>query len=125
MKTKESNAKAIANEHVKYQLNPEFKKSFQDCGNMEMITDEDLAVYIDCLYKGWGYIPTKREDFEVIPSGEMNDEQAAMWKELNQNGDMYKICVKEAFLGLVAIRALGGTFEKVEPDFSFIEQSGK
>ena len=41
------------------------------------------------------------------------------WKRQIEDGSIYRRMVKEAFIGLVAIKALGGTFTDKEPDFSF------
>lgn len=41
------------------------------------------------------------------------------WKDRIEDGQVYKRMVKDAFLGMVAVRALGGTFTDKEPDFSF------
>lgn len=44
-----------------------------------------------------------------------------MAKSIEDNS-LYKRMVKDAFLGMVAIKALGGTFADIEPDFSFTER---
>ena len=43
------------------------------------------------------------------------------WKRQIDDGNIYRRMVKEAFIGLVAIKALGGTFTDKEPDFSFTD----
>lgn len=44
------------------------------------------------------------------------------WRQKIDDYSIYKRMVKEAFIGLVAIRALGGTFTDKEADFSFINR---
>ena len=43
------------------------------------------------------------------------------WRRQIENGSIYRRMVKEVFIGLVAIKALGGTFTDKEPDFSFAD----
>lgn len=43
------------------------------------------------------------------------------WRRQIEDGSIYSRFVKDAFIGLVAIKALGGTFTDKEPDFGFME----
>lgn len=43
------------------------------------------------------------------------------WRRQIEDGSIYRRLVKEAFVGLIAIKALGGTFTGKEPDFGFVD----
>ena len=43
------------------------------------------------------------------------------WRQQIEDGSIYRRLVKDTFIGLVAVRALGGTFTDKEPDFSFAD----
>lgn len=49
------------------------------------------------------------------------DELLEKWEKHIESNSVYRRIVKEAFFGLVAIKALGGKFEDLNPDFSFME----
>lgn len=83
------------------------------------IKRDELNYYLDCLYKGWGYIPTDRKQIEETMLQGLNADLLEKWEKRIEDGSVYKRIVKEAFFGMVAIRALGGTFTNIEPDFSF------
>lgn len=85
------------------------------------VTEKEMKYYLDCLKKGWGYTPSNRAD--VINSiNEIDDVNIlSQWEDLMKDGTIYEMLVKDAFFGLVALRGLGGVYEDVEPDFSFIE----
>ena len=43
------------------------------------------------------------------------------WKRQIEDGSIYRRFVKDAFIGLMAIKALGGTFTDKESDLSFTD----
>lgn len=102
-----------------------FKSLVEGYNPPKGITDEELSYYLECLHKGYGYIPTPRKEFESQLLPELNNEQLEKWKDGIEDGSIYKQFVKRAFIGLVAVRGLGGTFEDVKPVFSFIEEGIK
>lgn len=83
------------------------------------IKRDELNYYLDCLYKGWGYKPTDKETVNEMMLQGLDADLLEKWEKHIKSDRVYKRMVKEAFLGMVAIRALGGTFTDKEPDFSF------
>lgn len=89
------------------------------------IKRDELNYYLDCLYKGWGYTPTNMEIVNETMLEGLPDELLEKWEKHIESNSVYRRIVKEAFFGLVAVKALGGKFEDLnpdfEPDFSFME----
>lgn len=83
------------------------------------IKEEEIDYYLECLYQGWGYRPTDKETIKEAILQDLHGELLEKWGNHIKNDSVYKRMVKEAFLGMVAIRGLGGTFSEKEPDFSF------
>lgn len=83
------------------------------------IKQDELNYYLDCLYKGWGYKPTAKETINEMMLKGLNADLLEKWEKHIKNDSVYKRMVKEVFLGMIAIRALGGTFSEKELDFSF------
>lgn len=86
------------------------------------ITKQELNYYLDCLQKGWGYIPTNQKEIEQIMLEGLPDELITEWQDQINDGIIYRTLVKEAFWGMCALRGLGGTYTEIEGDFSFMEQ---
>lgn len=82
----------------------------------------ELNYYLECLYKGWGYEPTKWERVKEQMLKGLDGDLLEKWRRQIDDGSIYRRMVKEAFIGLVAIKALGGTFADIEPDFRFTEE---
>ena len=73
------------------------------------------------LVQGWGYEPTEWEQVkEKILQG-LDGDLLEKWRQQIEDGSIYRRLVKDAFIGLVAVRALGGTFTDKELDFSFAD----
>ena len=83
------------------------------------ITRNELAYYMDCLYKGWGYVPTNEKEIKEAMLQGLDDKQLEKWQGSIEDGSVYRQLVKYAFIGLLAIKGLGGRFDDIEPDFSF------
>lgn len=98
-----------------------FKTLVEGYNPPKEITDEEVTYYLDCLHRGWGYVPTPRKEMGTALLQDLNDEQLKKWQSGIEDGSIYKQLVRDAFFGLVAFKALGGTFEHVEADFSFME----
>lgn len=86
------------------------------------IKRDELNYYLECLYKGWGYTPTDKEAIKEKMLQELDSDLIEKWQKSIENNSLYKRMVKDAFWGMVAIKALGGTFTDTEPDFSFTER---
>lgn len=86
------------------------------------IKRDELNYYLECLYKGWGYVPTDKEAIKEKMLQELDKDLLQKWQKSIEDNSLYKRMVKDAFLGMVAIKALGGTFADIEPDFSFTER---
>lgn len=85
------------------------------------IKQHELDYYLDCLYKGWGYEPTARKQFiEAMLQG-LDGDLLEQWRQSIEDGQVYRRLVKDAFMGLMAVKALGGTFTDKEPDFGFMD----
>ena len=100
-----------------------FKNLIEGYNPPKEITREELSYYLDCLYKGWGYIPTDKEEIKKAMLQDFNSKQLEKWGNRIEDGSIYKELVKSAFLGLVAVKGLGGRFDDVEPDFSFMDKA--
>ena len=83
------------------------------------IKRDELNYYLDCLYKGWGYTPTDKGIVKEMMLQEFDKDLLKKWQKSIDDNSIYKKMVKEAFWGMVAVKALGGTFADIEPDFSF------
>lgn len=81
-----------------------------------------LFYFLDCLYSGLGYIPTDEATIKKKLMAEIPTDLKEKWGDEIEDGVLYKMLVRDAFFGMVAIVALGGTFEPKEHDFSFCEQ---
>lgn len=86
------------------------------------IGSDEFHYYLDCLYDGWGYEPTDIEAARKAMLDTLEADVLERWRQRIDDCSVYKRMVKEAFIGLVAIRALGGTFIDKEADFSFINR---
>lgn len=84
------------------------------------IKEKELKYYLDCLYKGWGYIPTDKKEIKEAMLQGLDSKQLEEWYSRVEDGSVYKQLIKYAFIGLLAIKGVGGIFENVDPDFSFI-----
>lgn len=85
------------------------------------IKQDELNYYLDCLYEGWGYVPTDQKAIKEKMMKEFNSGLLQKLQKSIEDNSLYKRMVKDAFLGMVAIKALGGTFTDKEPDFSFTD----
>lgn len=98
-------------------------KSLKENYNPPMkIGNKELEYYLKCLYDGWGYVPTDSRKIQKMMLEGLNSEQLEKWKDRIEDCRVYRRLVKGAFLGLMAIKALGGTYIEKEPDFNFMEQ---
>lgn len=84
------------------------------------IKQKELDYYLDCLYKGWGYEPTDRKRFSEAMLQGLDSDLLEQWQRQIEDGQVYRRLIKDAFVGLMAVKALGGTFTGKEPDFGFI-----
>lgn len=85
------------------------------------IKQKELDYYLDCLYKGWGYKPTEWERVKEVMLQGLDGDLLEKWELQIEDGSIYRRFVKDAFIGLMAIKALGGTFTDKEPDLSFTD----
>ncbi len=99
-----------------------FQRLIKGYNPPKAITNKELCYYLDCLQKGWGYIPTDQEAIQQTMLENLPDDLKAEWIEQINEGSIYRNLIKEAFLGLCALKGLGGTFTDQEGDFSFMEQ---
>lgn len=86
------------------------------------VGSEEFHYYLDCLNDGWGYTPTSIEEAREAMLNTLEADLLEKWRQRIDDYSVYKRMVKEAFTGLVAIRALGGMFTDKEADFSFINK---
>lgn len=99
-----------------------FRQLLDGYNPRKQISDDELEYYLDCLNKGWGYKPHDKQVYDKsidagMKLGVLDKDRATVLSDKW----FYRQMVKEAFLGLLAIKALGGTLHDVEPDLSFIE----
>lgn len=99
-----------------------FKSLVDGYNPPKKITRNEMDYYLDCLYKGWGYTPTDKEQIKIAMLQGLNDELLEKWQGRIKDDSLYRQMVKHAFVGLLAIKGLGGSFEDVEPNFSFTEK---
>ena len=98
-----------------------FKSLVEGYNPPKEIKKQELSYYLDCLYKGWGYVTTEQKEIQEMMMKDFDCDLLDKWQRQIDDGSIYKRMVKDAFLGIVAIRALGGTFTDKEPDFSFTD----
>lgn len=99
-----------------------FQRLIKGYNPPKAITKQEIDYYLDCLQKGWGYIPTTQKEIEQTMRESLPDDLKAEWIDQINDGSIYRNLVKEAFLGLCALKGLGGTFTRIEGDFSFMEK---
>ena len=97
-----------------------FKSLIDGYNPPKLITGQQLKYFKDCLYSGIGYIPNSEAATKELLQ-QLPDEVKEKWGKGIENGNVYRTFVREAFFGMVAVKALGGQFVFKEPDFSFIE----
>lgn len=98
-----------------------FKSLVDGYNPPKRVTRNELDYYLDCLFKGWGYRPTSKEQIKQAMLQGLDGEMLEKWRCYIENDSVYREFVKSAFIGLLAVKALGGSFEDVGQDFSFIE----
>ena len=86
------------------------------------IGSDEFHYYLNCLYDGWGYEPTDIEITTESMLNELEGEELEKWRKRIDDYSVYKRLVKDVFVGLVAMRALGGTFTDKEADFNFLNK---
>lgn len=101
-----------------------FKGLLDGYNPRKRVSDKELHYYLERLRKGWGYKPNDESLYnEMIDAGVtlgmLDKDKAKVFK----NEWLYRQMVKEAFIGLLSIKALGGEFYDVEQDFSFIDET--
>lgn len=98
-----------------------FKSLVEGYNPPKEIKKQELSYYLDCLYKGWGYVPTDQKEIQEMMMKDFDSDLLDKWQRQIDDGSIYKRMIRDAFLGMVAIRALGGTFIDKKPDFSFTD----
>lgn len=86
------------------------------------IKKKEVDFYKDCLLKAWGYIPTDQKQVEEITLGGLDEALLNQWQSRIESGQVYRMMVRQAYMGLLAVKALGGKFVEVEPDFGFMDK---
>ena len=99
-----------------------FQRLIKGYNPPKAITNKELDYYLSCLKNGWGYIPTEQKQIEQTMLEGLPNELLAEWHDDIKSGIIYKTLVKEVFLGLVALKGLGGAFINQQGDFSFMEK---
>ena len=79
------------------------------------ITQGELDYYLDCLYKGMGYVPYPQENVDELMYKAVDDGLLDRW-----NDGYYKKLVRNVFMGMLAMRGMGGVIVDKEHDFSFL-----
>lgn len=87
----------------------------------KQITQEQMGYYLDCLYKGIGYKPNDEAKVMAVMQEGLDKDLLENWQRSIEDGSVNKRLVRDAFFGMVAIKAMGGTFDQPEFDFSFCE----
>lgn len=99
-----------------------FKSLIDGYNPPKKITDRQLNYMVSCLYKGIGYKPNSEAATKELCK-ELPTELQEKWKVGIENGQLYRMFIKEAFMGMIAVKAIGGQFTLKEPDFSFAEKA--
>lgn len=71
--------------------------------------------YLNTLDEDFGYKPTDAAKVNEMMLQGLDDDLLQKWQHRIANGSVYKQMVCDAFRGLIAIRALGGTFTTENP----------
>lgn len=98
-----------------------FKSLLEGYNPPRQITQEQMGYFLDCLYKGIGYKPNDEAKVMAAMQEGLDKDLLEKWRESIEDGSVYKRLVRDAFWGMVAIVAMGGTFDQPEFDFSFCE----
>ena len=98
-----------------------FKSLLEGYNPPREITQEQVSYYLDCLYKGIGYTPNGEAKVMAVMQEGLDKDLLEKWQKSIEDGSVYKRLVRDAFFGMVAIKAMGGTFDQPEFDFSFCE----
>ena len=86
------------------------------------ITRKQMDYYRECLYMGWGYTPTDEAEIKSMMLECLPMDLKEKWQKSVEDGSVYKKLVRDAYLGMVAMRALGGKFTQKDADYSFCEK---
>lgn len=98
-----------------------FQRLIKNYNPPKEITDSELNYYLDCLQKGWGYKPTDSKEIKQTMLQELPNDLKDEWINEITDGSLYREMVKDAFMGLCAIKGLGGDFTDTGGDFSFMD----
>lgn len=86
------------------------------------INQRQMDYYCECLYKGLGYTPTDEATITKMMLAELPTDLKEKWGESIDDGSVYKRLVRDAFFGMVAMRALGGKYTPKDEDYSFCDK---
>ncbi len=120
------------------QLSRAIKKGWLDTTNVEClkqlvggynpardIRQREVNYYLECIYKGLGFKPNSPEAFRIM-SIEIEKQDKKLYDEFHQvllDDTIYKDLIRDIFFGLVALKAIGGTFEDMQPNFEWLNES--
>ena len=93
-----------------------------EVNDLKRTSKRQLDYYKECLYNGIGYIPTDEAVVIQKLEEELPTNLKEKWRENIYDGSIYKGLVKDAFWGMVAMVALGGTFTLKDEDYSFCKE---
>lgn len=96
-----------------------FKSLLDGYNPPKEITQRQVDYYCECLYKGLGYTPTDEDTMTRAMLAELPTDLKEEWGESIEDGSLYKKLVRDAFLGMVAMRALGGKYTPNNGDYGF------
>lgn len=99
-----------------------FKTLLDGYNPPKQITQRQMHYYCKCLYKGLGYTPTDEATINKIMLSELPANLKEKWERGINDGSVYKTLIRNAFFGMIAIRALGGSYTPKNEDYSFCEE---
>lgn len=90
----------------------------------KLVGEQELDYFKDCLYRGWGFTPNDEASFfDGVCKLAQTDAPALYdkWVRQIKNGQLYCQFIRMCFIGLLAVKAVGGKFDLFkEADFSFM-----
>ena len=99
-----------------------FKTLLDGYNPPKQITQRQMHYYCKCLYKGLGYTPTDEATINKIMLSELPANLKEKWERGINDGSIYKMLIRNAFFGMIAIRALGGSYTPKNEDYSFVRK---
>ncbi|MCD8295458.1 MAG: hypothetical protein LUE27_09500 [Clostridia bacterium] len=100
------------------------KRLVENYRPIEPINERMFDYYKQCLYRGVGFVPNGEARFEDMCYSikQIDGEQYNRFENQINSGQLYRLFIKQIFMGMIALKAVGGEFNLTNPDFGFLDE---